>query len=376
MDKPHQGPQPIYLDNAATTRPLPEVILTMGQVLYDTFANPSSTHTAGRDAKVVVETSRREIAALLGARSSQVFFTSGGTESDNTVLRGAVRAGIRRIVSCRAEHHAVTRTLEAIEQEYGLNEPLFTQYISYIGGVLHGDLGISYQDPAVRVTEVIARAWPVTASVGAAALIVSLILGTGLGILSAVSGRRSVKQVISAGGMIAAGIPGFAAAILLMLVFSVKLKLLPASGLLSPAHYILPVAALSLYPAAMVSRLVSSTLETELTKDYVLFARAKGLGRRQVIFTHALKNAYLPVINYIGPASASLLTGSFVVESIFTIPGLGREFVGSITNRDYTLILGLTVFMGAVVILVNLITDLLCAWLDPKTRRAYREERA
>lgn len=266
--------------------------------------------------------------------------------------------------------------VEAIEQEYGLNEPLFTQYISYIGGVLHGDLGISYQDPAVRVTEVIARAWPVTASVGSAALIVSLILGTGLGILSAVSGRRSVKQVISAGGMIAAGIPGFAAAILLMLVFSVKLKLLPASGLLSPVHYILPVAALSLYPAAMVSRLVSSTLETELTKDYVLFARAKGLGRRQVIFTHALKNAYLPVINYIGPASASLLTGSFVVESIFTIPGLGREFVGSITNRDYTLILGLTVFMGAVVIFVNLITDLLCAWLDPKTRRAYREERA
>ena len=266
--------------------------------------------------------------------------------------------------------------VEAIEQEYGLNEPLFTQYISYIGGVLHGDLGISYQDPAVRVTEVIARAWPVTASVGAAALIVSLILGTGLGILSAVSGRRSVKQMISAGGMIAAGIPGFAAAILLMLVFSVKLKLLPASGLLSPVHYILPVAALSLYPAAMVSRLVSSTLETELTKDYVLFARAKGLGRRQVIFTHALKNAYLPVINYIGPASASLLTGSFVVESIFTIPGLGREFVGSITNRDYTLILGLTVFMGAVVIFVNLITDLLCAWLDPKTRRAYREERA
>ena len=266
--------------------------------------------------------------------------------------------------------------VEAIEQEYGLNEPLFTQYLSYIGGVLHGDLGISYQDPAVRVTEVIARAWPVTASVGAAALIVSLILGTGLGILSAVSGRRSVKQVISAGGMIAAGIPGFAAAILLMLVFSVKLKLLPASGLLSPVHYILPVAALSLYPAAMVSRLVSSTLETELTKDYVLFARAKGLGRRQVMFTHALKNAYLPVINYIGPASASLLTGSFVVESIFTIPGLGREFVGSITNRDYTLILGLTVFMGAVVIFVNLITDLLCAWLDPKTRRAYREERA
>lgn len=268
------------------------------------------------------------------------------------------------------------QVVEAIEQEYGLNEPLFIQYISYIGSVLHGDLGISYQDPAVSVSEIIARAWPITASVGITALAVSLILGTGLGIVSAVSGRRSIKNAISAAGMIAAGIPGFAAAILLLLVFSVKLKWLPASGLLSPVHYILPVASLSLYPAAMISRLVSNTLETELQKDYVLFARSKGLGKRQIIFTHALKNAYLPVINYIGPASASLLTGSFVVESIFTIPGLGREFVGSITNRDYTLILGLTIFMGTVVILVSLFTDLLCAWLDPRTRRAYRGENA
>lgn len=268
------------------------------------------------------------------------------------------------------------QVVEAIEEEYGLNEPLFTQYISYIGGVLRGDLGISYQDPAVSVAEIIARAWPITASLGFTALIVSMLLGTGLGILSAASDRQGVKNVISAGGMIAAGIPGFAAAILLLLIFSVRLKLLPASGLLSPVHYILPVAALSLYPAAMISRLVGNTLETELQKDYVMFARSKGLGRRQIIFTHALKNAYLPVINYIGPASASLLTGSFVVETIFTIPGLGREFVSSITNRDYTLILGLTIFMGAVVILISLFTDLLCAWLDPRTRRAYREESA
>ena len=159
-----------------------------------------------------------------------------------------------------------------------------------------------------------------------------------------------------------------------MLIFSVKLRLLPASGLLSPVHYILPTAALSLYPMAVISRLTGNTLRTELQKDYVLFARAKGLGRWRTIFTHALKNAYLPVLSYAGPASASLLTGSFVIESIFTIPGLGREFVSSITNRDYTLILGLTVFMGTVVIAVNLLTDLLCAWLDPRMRRAYREE--
>ena len=268
------------------------------------------------------------------------------------------------------------QVVETIEQEYGLNEPIMTQYFSYLGNVVQGDLGISYQDPATQVSDIIARAWPVTASIGITALAVSVLLGTGLGILRAVSKRRWLREVISAGGMLAAGIPSFAAAILLLLVFSVKLKWLPASGLLSPVHYILPVTALALYPAAMIARLVGNTLDGELQKDYVLFARAKGLGKGQIIFTHALKNAYLPVLNYIGPASASLLTGSFVIESIFTIPGLGREFVSSITNRDYTLILGLTIFMGTVVIVVNLFTDLLCAWLDPQTRRAYREDRA
>ena len=162
------------------------------------------------------------------------------------------------------------QVVETIEREYGLNEPVLTQYFSYIGNVLRGDLGVSYQDPATRVTEIIARAWPVTASIGITALAVSVLLGTGLGILRAVTKRRFVRELISAGGMLAAGIPGFAAAILLLLVFSVKLKWLPASGLLSPAHYILPVTALSLYPAAMIARLVGNTLDSELQKDYDL----------------------------------------------------------------------------------------------------------
>lgn len=267
-----------------------------------------------------------------------------------------------------------TQVVEAVEEEYGLNEPLFEQYVTYMGSLLRGDLGISYQDPGTEVAEIIGRAWPITASLGITALAAAMILGTVLGIIRAVAKNRALKELISAGSMLAAGIPSFAAAILLMLIFSVKLRLLPASGLLSPVHYILPTAALSLYPMAVISRLTGNTLRTELQKDYVLFARAKGLGRWRTIFTHALKNAYLPVLSYAGPASASLLTGSFVIESIFTIPGLGREFVSSITNRDYTLILGLTVFMGTVVIAVNLLTDLLCAWLDPRMRRAYREK--
>ena len=264
------------------------------------------------------------------------------------------------------------QVVEAVEEEYGLNEPLFDQYLTYMGNLVHGDLGVSYQEPDTTVAEIIGRTWPVTVSLGLAALLAAVALGTGLGILRAVSKSRIVREGILAGGMLAAGIPNFAGAILLLLVFSVKLGWFPAAGLLTPAHYVLPVISLALYPAAVISRLTGNTLSAELGKQYVLFARAKGLGRGRIIFTHALKNAWIPVLNYVGPASAFLLTGSFVVESIFTIPGLGREFVSSITNRDYTLILGLTVFMGMVVILVNLVTDLICAWMDPRMRRSYR----
>lgn len=264
------------------------------------------------------------------------------------------------------------QVVEAVEEEYGLNEPLFDQYLTYMGNLVHGDLGVSYQEPDTTVAEIIGRTWPVTVSLGLAALLAAVALGTGLGILRAVSKSRIVREGILAGGMLVAGIPNFAVAVLLLLVFSVKLGWFPAAGLLTPAHYVLPVISLALYPAAVISRLTGNTLSAELGKQYVMFARAKGLGRGRIIFTHALKNAWIPVLNYVGPASAFLLTGSFVVESIFTIPGLGREFVSSITNRDYTLILGLTVFMGMVVILVNLVTDLICAWMDPRMRRSYR----
>lgn len=264
--------------------------------------------------------------------------------------------------------------VQAVEEQYGLNEPLYVQYATYMGNLLRGDLGISYQEPGTAVTEIIGRAWPYTVSIGLLALVLAFIAGTVLGIFHNISKKRVIKVMISGFGMLLAGIPSFVSAILLLLVFSLKLKWLPASGLLTPNHYILPVIALSLYPAAVTQRLTANALSTEMKKDYVMFARAKGLGESRVILTHALKNALIPVINYIGPASAFLLTGSFAVESIFTIPGLGREFVFSIANRDYTLILGLTVFMGAVVIIVNLATDLLCAWLDPNIRRGYERD--
>ena len=205
------------------------------------------------------------------------------------------------------------QVVEAVEREYGLDRPLGEQFLTYMGNLLRGDLGISYEDPGVKVTEIIGRTWGITASLGVPALIVAILAGTAFGIARAVSKNRCVREVISAVGMILAGIPGFAAAILLLLVFSVQLKWFPASGLLSPAHYVLPVISLAIYPAAVIMRLTGNALETEMEKDYVLFDRAKGLGRKQIIFTHALKNAWIPVLNYIGPASAYLLTGSFVV---------------------------------------------------------------
>lgn len=262
------------------------------------------------------------------------------------------------------------KVVEAVEEEYGLHEPILWQYASYMSGLLHGDLGISYQDPSKKVTDIIGDAWPVTVSVGVPALILAVFAGTGLGIWKGLTSSRAVQNTVSAVGMVAAGIPNFAVAVLLLLVFSVKLKWFPASGILTPAHYVLPVLSLSVYPAAVITRLTGNTLRSEMGKEYVLFAKAKGLNTGKIVVTHALKNACLPVLNYVGPMSAFLLTGSFVTESIFTIPGLGREFVSAITNRDYTLILGLTIFMGTVVILISLVTDLLCAWLDPRVRKS------
>ena len=201
----------------------------------------------------------------------------------------------------------------------------------------------------------------------------ALMGGTLLGIWQASSKRKSVRHGILFGTMLGTGIPNFVIALLLALLFGVKWKLLPITGLSGWKSYILPVFSLAVYPMSVVTRIMQNTFREEMKKDYVVLAKAKGMKWGQIAFTHVLKNAWIPVLNYAGPAAAFLLTGSFVIESIFTIPGLGREFVGSIANRDYTLILGLTVFMGTVVIGINLLVDLICAWLDPRIRKNYEE---
>ena len=174
-----------------------------------------------------------------------------------------------------------TQVVEAVEEEYGLKEPLLDQYLTYMGNLVQGDLGVSYQEPDTTVAEIIGRTWPVTASLGLVALLASVFLGTGLGILKAVSKKKAVREGIAAGGMLLAGIPNFAAAILLLLVFSVKLRWFPSAGLLTPAHYVLPMISLMIYPMAVISRLTGNTLASEMGKQYVLFARAKGRWKGQ-----------------------------------------------------------------------------------------------
>lgn len=264
---------------------------------------------------------------------------------------------------------------EAVEEEYGLKKPLTEQYQVYLKNLLRGDFGVSYRNPSVTVAGVISERAPVTAALGLLSVAVAAVSGTLLGIWHATSKRKAVRGLISGLTLAGMAIPNFAVALLLLLVFGVTLKWFPVAGILSPAHYVLPVTALAVYPAAVVTKLTDNTFREELRKDYILLARAKGLPPWKIGLCHVMKNACIPVLNYLGPMSAFLMTGSFVVESIFTIPGLGREFVSSITDRDYTMILGLTVFMGGVVIAVNLVTDLLCAWLDPRMRRLYSEKR-
>lgn len=261
--------------------------------------------------------------------------------------------------------------VEAVEEEYGLDRPVLEQYVGYMLGLLKGDLGISYREQGVAVADVLKRAAPMTAWLGALSVLTAALLGTAAGSLSAISRSRAVRGAVSAGTLLGMGIPNFAAALLLLLVFGVKLKWFPVTGLYTPLHYVLPVISLSVYPACVVTKLVNRSVKEELGREYVLLARAKGLPFRKIFFRHVLKNAWIPALNYIGPMAAFLMTGSFVVESVFNIPGLGREFVSSITNRDYTMIMGLTIFMGSVVIVITLLTDLLCGCLDARVRRAY-----
>lgn len=257
--------------------------------------------------------------------------------------------------------------IEQLESTYGLDEPMWKQYILYMENLMHGDLGISYKKN-VSVNTLIARGFPYTLSIGLLSIAVSAFIGILMGIWMATSKRLAVKNTLLGIATLGVSIPGFVTAILLMMIFGVWWPVLPIVGLGSPANYILPVAAQSFGQIASIARLNKSTYSEAIQMDYVTMARAKGLSNLYITARHVLKNALIPVVTYFGPAIAFLITGSFVVESIFSIPGIGREFTNAITNRDYTVVLGFSVFIGVIITVANLAVDIICSLIDPRIK--------
>lgn len=258
-----------------------------------------------------------------------------------------------------------------IAAAYHLDEPLVMQFLRYIGGVLRGDFGPSFSYRDYTVSELIGRSFPVSLQLGALAMLLAAIVGVGTGIVAALRQNSPLDKVVMGFAMTGISIPVFVIAPLLVLLFAVKLQWLPASwtGSQGVSRLLLPVISLALPQVAYVARLTRASLIDVLSSDFIRTARAQGLGTASIIRYHALKPAMLPVLSYLGPAVAAVLTGSVVVEEIFGIPGLGQLFVRGSLNRDYTLVLGVVVFYASLIVLFNLVVDLLYGVIDPRIRQ-------
>ena len=257
---------------------------------------------------------------------------------------------------------------EALEAKFGLDKPLLQRYTTYMTDFLQGDMGFSLRQRGRTVSDIIFSKFPVSARLAGIAVVVALCVGIPLGCVSAYNRGKLPDNFIIVLGTCGIAIPSFISSVLLLYTFGSWLQLLPTMGLNDAASYIMPVTALAIYPTAYITRLMRSSLLDVMGQDYIRTAKAKGLSSFMTLFKHALRNALLPVIAYVGPMLASLMSGSFVVEKIFTIPGLGREFVSSITNRDYTMIMGTTIILAALVIAANVLVDILYKVIDPRIK--------
>jgi oligopeptide transport system permease protein len=259
-----------------------------------------------------------------------------------------------------------------LERAYGLDAPLPIQLARYLGGVLRGDFGPSMVYRDFSVGELIAEGLPISLTLGGLALLLAVAVGLPLGAWAAYRAGSHVDRVVQGFALGGAVLPTFVSAPLLILLFGLVLGLLPVSGWEEgrPADMILPVVALAIPTAAAVARLTRGAMIDVLAQDFIRTARAKGLPPHLILRRHALKSALLPVVSYLGPAAAGLLTGSVIIETAFAIPGLGRDFVTGALNRDYPLVLGVVILYAGLVILFNLAADLAYGWLDPRTRGA------
>ncbi|MFO3715887.1 ABC transporter permease [Anaerococcus cruorum] len=268
--------------------------------------------------------------------------------------------------------NATKETVEAIRESLGLNDPFIVQYGNYLKNlVFHFDLGKSYQS-GMSVTETLLRVFPTTIKLASGALIISIIMGISFGVLAAIKKNTAIDSIITALGMVGLAMPIFWSGLLLIIIFSTKLKVLPASGFSSFKQMILPWFALGFQSSAVIMRMTRSAMLDVLDKDYIRTALSKGLLKRKIILVHALKNAMIPVITTIGLQAGGLLGGSILTETIFSIPGIGRLMVDSIKTRDYPIILGAILLIAIVYLLISIIVDILYGFINPRIKAEYK----
>lgn len=265
-----------------------------------------------------------------------------------------------------AEKAVSPEVLRNLEAHYGLNKPLYVQYFDYLGKLVQGDLGPSFKYANRTVNEIIADKFPVSLELGFLALGVALVVGLSAGVLAALRRNTWVDYLASGISMLGICVPTFVLGPLLVLAFAIGLGWFNASGWYSPQDRILPALTLGLAYAAYIARLTRSGMLEVLNQDYIRTARAKGASEWRIVFKHALRGGLLPVLAFLGPAAAGILTGSFVIENIFQVPGLGREFVSSAFTRDYTLVLGTVLLYAALIVFFNLLVDIAQAWMNPR----------
>ena len=256
--------------------------------------------------------------------------------------------------------------LQRLNEKYHFNDPLWKQYLSYMGDLIRGDLGPSFRYDALTVNDIVAKGFPVSAMLGFFAVLLSVVLGIPAGIIAAYKQNRWQDNTVMLLSIIGISVPNFILATVFMYFLGLKFKILPIAGWGSFSNMILPAVTLAAYPTAYTARLTRSSMLDVLNQDYIKTARSKGLSEFKILTVHALKNALLPVVTYMGPMIAAVFTGSFVVERLFFIPGLGKYYVTAIYDRDYTVILGTTMFYAAFLVAANLVVDILYALLDPR----------
>ncbi len=254
----------------------------------------------------------------------------------------------------------------ALEAKYGLDKPLATQYLTYLKDIVTDfDFGPSLKQRGRNVIDIISDGLRISAKLGIVAALIALIIGISLGSAAALRRNKIADKIIMVVTTAFVSMPSFIMGTLLLIIFAIKLRVFPANGT-TTAGLVLPIITLSLYPMAYITRLTRSSMLDVLGQDYIRTARAKGVAPKNIIFKHALKNSLIPVVTYFGPMLAYIVTGSLVVEQIFAVSGIGRSFVNSIINRDYTLIMGTTIVLASLIVIMNLVTDFVYKLVDPR----------